>query len=226
MCFGGGVALETDSSGRVGSYAFKASLLLLAPPKSPTLPLRTIICERELNLRSHADWEAQLHSQLLFSASYGSVCTRATRSFWRLLCLQPPKTLFTTMKHHNLCMEDVRWTNRFGTTWGWVINDRILIFEWTKGHCTLKFSHSFFRFFHIPHTFLSKCMQRTQKIKPDPNCFWWLKVSETVCKRDWHNVRSYLFFNVQKFHTQCAETFTLKYSTCIYRIKFNIGQYY
>ncbi len=25
------------------------------------------------------------------------------------------------------------------------------------------------------------------------------KVSEAVCKRDWHNVRSYLFFNVQNF---------------------------
>ncbi len=25
------------------------------------------------------------------------------------------------------------------------------------------------------------------------------KVSEAVCKRDWHNVRSYLFFNVRKF---------------------------
>ncbi len=39
MCFGGGVALETDFAERVGSYAFKASLLLLTPPKSPTLPL-------------------------------------------------------------------------------------------------------------------------------------------------------------------------------------------
>ncbi len=37
--FGGGVALETDYAERVGSYAFKASLLLLASLKSPTLPL-------------------------------------------------------------------------------------------------------------------------------------------------------------------------------------------
>ncbi len=34
------------------------------------------------------------------------------------------------------------------------------------------------------------------------------KVSEAVCKRDWHNVRSYLFFNVQEFRTQCAKTLT------------------
>ncbi len=40
---------------------------------------------------------------------------------------------------------------------------------------------------------------KTQKIEPDPNLFWRTKVSEAVCKRDWHNVRSYLFFNVRKF---------------------------
>ncbi len=50
---------------------------------------------------------------------------------------------------------------------------------------------------------------KTQKIKPDPNFFWRTKVSEAVCKRDWHNERSYLFFNVWKFRTQCAETFTV-----------------
>ncbi len=37
---------------------------------------------------------------------------------------------------------------------------------------------------------------KTQKIEPDPILFWWTKVSEAVCKRDWHNVRSYLFFNI------------------------------
>ncbi len=38
------------------------------------------------------------------------------------------------------------------------------------------------------------------------------KISESVCKHDWHNVRSYLFFNVRKFRTQCAMTLTL----CVY----------
>ncbi len=36
--------------------------------------------------------------------------------------------------HHqylNLCSEDERRSYRFGTTWGWVINDRIFIFGWT-----------------------------------------------------------------------------------------------
>ncbi len=42
---------------------------------------------------------------------------------------------------------------------------------------------------------------KTQKIEPDTNFFGRMKVSEAVCKRDWHNVRSYLFFNVQKIRT-------------------------
>ncbi len=32
------------------------------------------------------------------------------------------------------------------------------------------------------------------------------KASGAVCKPDWHNVRSYLFFYVWKFQTQCAMT--------------------
>ncbi len=45
---------------------------------------------------------------------------------------------------------------------------------------------------------------KTQKIEPDPNFLWRMKVLEAVCKRDWHNVRSYLFFYVREFQTQCA----------------------
>ncbi len=48
---------------------------------------------------------------------------------------------------------------------------------------------------------------KTQKIEPDLIFFWRIKVSEAVCKRDWHNVRSSLFFNMRKFRTQCTETF-------------------
>ncbi len=47
---------------------------------------------------------------------------------------------------------------------------------------------------------------KTQKIEPDPNFFWQTKVSEAVCKRDWHNVRSYLFFNVRKFRTKISDS--------------------
>ncbi len=34
-------------------------------------------------------------------------------------------------KYIYLCSEDERMSYRFGTTWGWVINDRICIFGWT-----------------------------------------------------------------------------------------------
>ncbi len=33
--------------------------------------------------------------------------------------------------YRNLCFKDERRSYRFGKTWGWVINDRILIFGWT-----------------------------------------------------------------------------------------------
>ncbi len=50
---------------------------------------------------------------------------------------------------------------------------------------------------------------KTQKIEPDPILFLTDESSEAVCKPDWHNVRSYLFFNVRKFRTPCAETFSV-----------------
>ncbi len=43
---------------------------------------------------------------------------------------------------------------------------------------------------------------KTQKIEPDPNLLWWTKVSEAVCKRDFHNVSSYLFFNMKIIWTK------------------------
>ncbi len=55
---------------------------------------------------------------------------------------------------------------------------------------------------------------------------WQTKVLEAVCKRDWHNVRLYLFCNVQRFQTGIldSKTFTvhrkssklLKYSIWVY----------
>ncbi len=61
---------------------------------------------------------------------------------------------------------------------------------------------------------LSKCLLRMwkmQKIEPDPN-LWRTKVSEAVCKRDWRNVRSYLFFlTCDNFRLNCAMTFALKH---------------
>ncbi len=50
----------------------------------------------------------------------------------------------------------------------------------------------------------SKCLLRvrkTPKIEPDPN-FFTTGENFGECKRDWHNVRSYLFFNVRTFRTK------------------------
>ncbi len=60
--------------------------------------------------------------------------------------------------------------------------------------------------------------EKTQKIKPDPNFLWRTKVSEAVCKHDWHNMRLYFFFKCERFgrefRTQCAMTFSLDNSRC------------
>ncbi len=56
---------------------------------------------------------------------------------------------------------------------------------------------------------LSKCLPRMRKNakKSNPIQFflWQTKISEAVCKRDWHNVR-YLFFNVRKFRTKNSDS--------------------
>ncbi len=69
-----------------------------------------------------------------------------------------------------------------------------------------------FPFFFLPYssTFPIKIHAtdaKTQKIEPDPIFLWWTKISGAVCKPDWHNVRSCLFFYMQKFRIQCAMTF-------------------
>ncbi len=62
---------------------------------------------------------------------------------------------------------------------------------------------------------------KTQNILPDPNLFIflsWMKVSEAECKRDWHKVRLYLFFNMRKFWTRISDSVCkdLKSSFCVH----------
>ncbi len=49
-----------------------------------------------------------------------------------LLSMQGQKTLGFHQNNFNLCSEDEWRSYWFGTTWGWVINDRIFIFGWTN----------------------------------------------------------------------------------------------
>ncbi len=48
-----------------------------------------------------------------------------------LLPMQGQRALGFHQKYLNLCSKDEQRSYGFGTTWGWVINDRICIFGWT-----------------------------------------------------------------------------------------------
>ncbi len=48
-----------------------------------------------------------------------------------LLSMQGQKALGFHKKYINLHTEDEQGSYGFGTTWGWVINDKIVIFGWT-----------------------------------------------------------------------------------------------
>ncbi len=68
----------------------------------------------------------------------------------RLCCLsEGQRALGIHQKYLNLCFEDERSFYRFGTTWGWVINNRFVMFGWTipliqfnKQICHLPLLHS------------------------------------------------------------------------------------
>ncbi len=69
-------------------------------------------------------------------------------------------------------------------------------------------------------------MWKMQEIKPDKNNFFGRKkVSEAECKRDWHNVRSYLFFHVRQFQTQCAMALIIKWLLGLRDENYNKGKY-
>ncbi len=65
-------------------------------------------------------------------------------------------------------------------------------------------------FFRIRHPFLSKCLLRMRKCRKSNLIhfffFFMMKVSEAVCKHDWHNMMSYLFFNVRKVRTKISDS--------------------
>ncbi len=66
------------------------------------------------------------------------------------------------------------------------------------------------------NTSQNACHGCEKRIKSNPIriSLWQTKISEAVCKRDWHNVRSYLFFNVRNFRTQCAMALRRGFSNC------------
>ncbi len=95
------------------------------------------------------------------SSVINSVLSMFLLSFWALnvvvalLDMQGQKALGFHKKYLNLCSEEEWRSYRFGTTRGWVINDRIFIFGWTipsRTHiywlCTVskKFEHTWLEF--------------------------------------------------------------------------------
>ncbi len=46
---------------------------------------------------------------------------------------------------------------------------------------------------------------KTEKIEPNPKKVWRTKVSEAVCKRDWHNVRSFIFYHENTLDSECND---------------------
>ncbi len=70
------------------------------------------------------------HAHALFTWSEASSCVMILYPL-SVLSIEGQKALGFHQKYLNLCSEDERTSYRFGTTWGWVINDIIFIFGWT-----------------------------------------------------------------------------------------------
>ncbi len=83
------------------------------------------------------DWHvASLHWGWTTDVTW-TILTMSLLPFWALnvsvalLSMQGQKALEFHQKYLNLCSKDEQRSYGFGTTWGWVINDRIFIFGWT-----------------------------------------------------------------------------------------------
>ncbi len=75
-----------------------------------------------VKLRLNVTWTSLLMSLLCFCVLIVVV------SF---LSMDGQRALRFHQKYLNLCSEDERWSYRFGKSWGWVINDRIVIWGGT-----------------------------------------------------------------------------------------------
>ncbi len=119
--------------------------------------------------------------------------------------------LWVMAKHGQLMIITCR-TEVINITFLTLTFSKVSILDLRSLHTESEIVACVFHFFSYSYSFPIKMHAtdvKTQKIEPDPNLFWRTKVSEALCKRDWHNVRSYLFFNVRNFRTQCAMTFNI-----------------
>ncbi len=117
-----------------------ANCLLCFPGSTSNMHCGTLVnaCRRLTWKRTNC-W---IKSLFLFSLHTKSIFTwtilmMSLLPFWvlnvsvALLSMQGQKALRFHQKYLNLCSEDERRSYEFGTTWEWVINDRILFFGLT-----------------------------------------------------------------------------------------------
>ncbi len=136
-----------------------------------------------------------------------------------MLAILEPHIKKTTTIYVNSVWKDlytvlcaVRWSG-----WIWQSSFWILAFA-----CTVALNcHTFVKTPLMCHACLPRMRKKLNKKSNPMNFFLWrTKISVAVCKSDWHNVRSYLFFNVWTFRKKltlfCAMTLTQEYTFLVH----------
>ncbi len=111
----------------------------------------------------------------------------------------------------------------------WIIScNKSASFVKVLAHCVRNFYMCFFRIHHRhaqkPGSLCPNACygcEKCWKSIPIRITLWRTKVSEAVCKRDWHKVRLSLFFSVQKFQTKiwysvCKDLYSSSLTGCFY----------
>ncbi len=93
--------------------------------------LTSASCKRCMLTLTHA-FERKQHMDPLTILLTSLLCFWALILVVTLQAMQGLRTLRSYQKYLNLCSEDEWRSYGFGTTWEWVINDRIIIFGWTN----------------------------------------------------------------------------------------------
>ncbi len=222
-CRSGGTAVakaHTNSpSGRLSYMRMTWTVSRSSNDLSPSLLLSLYVLLFVSSLKSSVNFSVSG-----FPAPWECCWSENGLSEWSLSCCAhgshctwdgPENGLFEISKLHDYwSLPGACWLEMlFDLLWSPYKRDGIWLKVWSHlSYCTLspKFSHAFFRFFVFSIPFLSKCLQEAEKkIEPDPNFLGRTKVSEAVCKCDWHNV-SRIYFLRAKFRTKkftlCAET--------------------
>ncbi len=89
-----------------------------------------------LFMRNYSEWGLDSHEHASKTDTEEKDCWMKTVLLMSLnmsvalLSMQGQKALRLHQKYLHLCSKDEQRSSKFGTTWGWVINDRTFIFGW------------------------------------------------------------------------------------------------